>query len=55
MLGVMNFVTSIDTARAWLAGHPSTTGVILNRARARALRLGMHIFGRLLHEQAMKP
>jgi hypothetical protein len=51
--GVMNFFTSNDTAAAWLAGHASTTGVILNRAQA--LRLGVDIFGPLLEEPAMRP
>jgi hypothetical protein len=48
--GVMNFFTSNDSATVWLAGHASTTGVILTRAQA--LQLGIDIFGRLLQEPA---
>jgi Alkylmercury lyase len=46
--GVMNFFTSTDSARAWMAAHPQVSGVVLSQEQA--LRLGVDIFGRLLDD-----
>jgi hypothetical protein len=35
-------------ARAWLAGHPEVSGVVLSQEQA--LRLGVDIFGHLLDD-----
>jgi hypothetical protein len=46
--GAMNFFTSGDTARSWIAAHPRVSGVMLSQEQA--LRLGVDIFGRLLDD-----
>ena len=42
----MNFFVTRAAASAWAAAHPEITGGILNQARA--LQVGIGIFGRLL-------
>ena len=42
----MNFFTTRAAATAWATAHPDVTGGILNQARA--LQLGIDIFGQLL-------
>ena len=44
--GYMNFFVTRAAASAWAAAHPEITGGILNQARA--LQVGIGIFGRLL-------
>jgi hypothetical protein len=46
--GVMNFFASSATAEAWLATHPTVTGVVLTQEQA--LRTGFDIFGTLLDD-----
>ncbi|HCU52465.1 MAG TPA: hypothetical protein DGG94_22175, partial [Micromonosporaceae bacterium] len=45
---VMNFFASAENAEAWAAEHPDVDGVVLTKEQA--LRLGVDIFGRLLHD-----
>jgi hypothetical protein len=45
---VMNFFTSSDSARSWIAAHPQVSGVMLSQEQA--LRLGVDIFGGLLDD-----
>lgn len=45
--GYMNFFATGAAAAAWAAGHPHITGGILGQARA--LQVGIGIFGQLLH------
>jgi hypothetical protein len=51
--GVMNFFTTRRTARAWIAAHPTVSGMVL--AKERALRLGIDIFGALLDDGPDSP
>lgn len=46
--GVMNFFASRAGANAWLAAHPTVTGMVLTQEQA--LRLGVDIFGSLLED-----
>lgn len=46
----LNFFTCTDNATHWSAQHPHVRGVVLDQDRA--LRLGVELFGDLLHQDA---
>jgi len=45
---VMNFFTDPGCAHAWITAHPQVDGVVVTGDQA--VRLGVDIFGRLLHD-----